>query len=104
MNLIDKEHIVGLERRKNAGEVTGLVEHRTAGNLESHPKLIGNDIAQCGLSQSGRTIEGAYGRGFATVFGGLYEHAEVVDNVLLSAEIVEFERAQGFLKLFLGRR
>lgn len=40
--------------------------------------------------------------GFATVFGGLNEHAEVVDNVLLSAEIVEFERAQGFLKLFLG--
>ena len=42
--------------------------------------------------------------GLATVFGSLYEHLQVLDDLLLSAEIVESQRAQCVLELFLARR
>ena len=39
----------------------------------------------------------------ATVFRSVNEHAEVLHHLLLAAEIVEVQRAQSLLKLFLGR-
>ena len=40
---------------------------------------------------------------FAAVFCGLDEHLEVFHHLALSAEIIEFERAEGVFKVFLGR-
>ena len=42
--------------------------------------------------------------GLATIFGSLDEHFQVLDNLLLTAEIVECQRAQRVLELFLARR
>ena len=39
-----------------------------------------------------------------TVFGRLNKDPQVLDNVILSAEIIEFGWAQSVFKLLLGRR
>ena len=41
--LVNEEHIVGLERGQDAGQVAGLVEDGSGGNLEAHAQLVGDD-------------------------------------------------------------
>ena len=101
--LVDEEHVVLFERGEDAGEVARFVEHRTAGDLESHAQFVGDDIAQGGLSQSGRTVEQCVVERFTAIFGSLHEHLQIFHNLTLSAEIVESQRAQGVLKVFFGR-
>ena len=104
VNLVDEQHVVRLERRQYACQVARLVEHGTARQLEAHAQLVGNDVAQRGLSQSGRAVQQGVVERLAAVFGGLYEHLEVLHHLLLSAEVAEAQRSQGVLKLLLGRR
>ena len=101
MYLVDEEHIVGLERREEAGQVAGLVEHRSRRDLESHPQLVGDDVAQRGLSQSGRTVEQGVVERFMAIFGGLNKDPEVFHNLGLTVEVVETERAKRVLEVFL---
>ena len=54
--LINEQHIVRLQRGEQTCQVARLVEHRARGDLESHAQLIGDDVAQCRLAQSGRPM------------------------------------------------
>ena len=55
--LIDKQHIIPVKRGENTRQVTRFVEHGSAGDFKSHSQFVGNDIAQCGFSQSGRSVQ-----------------------------------------------
>jgi hypothetical protein len=102
VNLVDEQHVVLLQRGEDAGQVAGLVEHGTAGELEAYAELVGDNVAQRGLSQSGRPVQKRVVEGLAAIFGGFHEHFEVLHDFLLSAEVVELERAQGVLEILLG--
>ena len=104
MYLVDEEHVVGLQRSEDAGQVTGLVEHRAAGQFEAHAQLVGDDVAQRGLAQTGRAVQQGVVEGFATVFGGLYKHLQILHHFLLTGEVGEAERTERILKVFLCRR
>ena len=54
MYLVDKQHIVLLERSEDTGEVAGLVEHRTRRNLETHTKLVCHNPCESGLAKAWR--------------------------------------------------
>ena len=103
VDLVDKEHVVLFERGEYAGEVARFVEHRAAGDLESHAEFVGDDIAEGGLSQSGRTVEQGVVERLATVFGSLDKHFQVFHHLALPTEIVEFQRSQCILKILFGR-
>ena len=102
MDLIDKEHIVLLQRGEDACQIARLVEHRAAGELEAHAEFVGDDVGKRGLSQSGRTMEQGVVEGLATIFGSLDEHLEILYDLLLSTEVAETQGAQGVLKVFLA--
>ena len=104
MNLVDKEHIVGFERGEYAGKVAWLVEHGAAGNLESHSQLVGDDVAQRGLTQSGRAVQQGVVEGFAAVLGCLDKNFKVLDYLLLAREIAEAKWSERVLELLLRRR
>ena len=104
MYLVDEEHVARLERGEYAGQVARLVEHGAAGELEAHAQLVGNDVAQCGLAQAGRTVQQGVVERLATVFGGLNEDLQVLHHLLLTAEVAEAERTERVLKLLLGTR
>ena len=89
MDLVDEQHVIRLQRRQDARQVAGFVEHRARGNLEAHTQFVGDDVAQGGLSQSWRTVQQSVVKRFATVFGRLDEHVQVVHHFLLPAEIPE---------------
>ena len=54
MYLVYKQDIVFFERGQNAGQVTGLVQHRAAGDLEAYAQFVGYDAGERSLAQSGR--------------------------------------------------
>ena len=100
--LVDKEHIVRLQAGEQAGEVARLVEHGTRGELEAHAEFVGNDVGEGGFAQSRRPVEQSVVERFATVFGRLDEDAQVVDHLLLTAEVVEGEGPEGVLEVAVG--
>ena len=101
--LVDEQHIARLERCKYAGQIAGLIEHRTAGELESHAQLVGNDIAQSGLSQSRRTVQQRMVERLAAIFGSLDKHFKVLHHLLLTAEVGEAQRTQCVLELLFAQ-
>lgn len=101
--LIDEEDIVGFQRRENTGQIAGLVQYRTARNLEAYAKLVGNDVAKSGLSQSWRTVQKGVVEGLSPVFRRLHEDTEVLHDILLSAEVVELQRTKSLFELLLRR-
>ena len=102
--LIDKQHVVLLKRCQYSSQIAGLVEHGAAGYLESHAQLVRDDVRQGGLSQSWRSVQQCVVKRFATVFGCLYKHFQVLNHLFLSAEVAETQRAQSVLKVFLALR
>ena len=100
MYLVDEEDIVGFEGCENAGEVARFVEHRTACELESHAKFVGNDIAQRGLSESRRSVQECMVERFASVFCCFDEDLQIFHHLALAAEVRELERTQCLLELF----
>ena len=89
MNLVNEQHVARLERGEDAGQIAGFVEHRARRNLEAYTQFVGDDVAQRGLTQARRTVEQRVVERFATVFGSLNKHAEVVNNLALAVEVVE---------------
>ena len=101
MNLVDEQHIVLLERCQQARQVAWFVEYRSACNLESHAQLVGDDIAQCCLSQSRRTVQQCMVEWLSAIFRSLDKHLKVLHHLLLSGEVLEAQRAERILKLTL---
>ena len=99
MYLVYEKDIVGFERSEHAGQVTGLVQHRTGGHLDIHSQLVGDDIGEGGLAQAGRTEEEHVVEGFATLLGRTHEDAKIVEHLLLPRKAVEALGAQSALDL-----
>ena len=89
MDLVDEKHVAPLQRGKDASKVARLVEDRARGDLETHAQLVGDDVAQSGLSQSGRAVEQGVVERLATVFSCFDKYAQVIDYALLTAKVVE---------------
>ena len=89
MDLIDEEDIVGLERCEESGEVTGLVEDRTGGDLKAYAKFVGDDVREGGLTESRRTEEQHVVERLAAQFGCLDEDLEVRGHFALPCKVGE---------------
>ena len=57
MNFVYKEHIARLQICKKPGQIGGFIQYGAAAHLKSRPELIGNNIGECGLSQTWRTMK-----------------------------------------------
>ena len=89
MDLIDEEHVVGFERCEESGEVTGLVEDRTGGDLKAYAELVGDNVREGGLTESRRAEEQHVVEGLVAQFGCLDEDLEVRGHFALPCKIGE---------------
>lgn len=101
VNLVDEQDIVRLQAGQYAGKVARLVEYRAGSYLEAHAQFVGNDVAQRGLSQSRRAVQQHVVQCFASQSGCLYKNAQVVHHLVLPAEVLEVQGAQGVLEVTL---
>ena len=103
VDLVDEQHVVGLQGGEQSRQVAGLVEHRAGSEFETHPQLVGDDIGKRRLAQPRRTVQQGVVERFAATAGGFHKNAQIVDNLGLTGEIVERKRAQGVFKFTIGR-
>ena len=104
MNLVDKKHIVGLQRGEQTCQITRLVKYRTRSSLDTHPQLVSDDIREGRFSQAWRTIEKHMVERLTTFLGGSNKDLQVLHHLLLAGKTVEPRRTQSALYIFLLRR
>ena len=54
MHLIDEEDFTGSEAGQEGGEITGMLDRRTAGHAQRPAALMGDDHGESGLTEPGR--------------------------------------------------
>ena len=91
--LVDEQHVAWLERGENTSQVARLIEHWAGGNLKAYAEFVGDDVRQGGLTKSWRAVKQRVVERFATIFCSLNKHLEVLYNALLTAEVMELQRA-----------
>ena len=78
MDLVDEQHIPGLQVGHQGGDVARFLQHRARGGLEGHPHLVGDDAGQGGLAEArGAEDQGVVQR-LAPAQGGLQENAHLL--------------------------
>ena len=101
MDLVNEKHIVWLKIGQQACQIARLVKHRPRGHLHIHAQLIGDNMRQRCLSQTGRAMQQRMVERFATLGSGLHENTQVVHHLLLTRKTVESIRAKHVFKVFL---
>ena len=101
MDFIYEEDIPRLQGSKQAGEIPWTVEHRTGGNLHIHPHLIGYDMCQGSLSQTGRTMEKGMVQGLPAEFCSLDINPEIGDYFSLSSKIFQLPGADNSVQFLI---
>ena len=101
MYLVDEEHVVRLQAGQDTGQVARLVQHGTRRDFEAHAQLVGNDVGEGRLAQSGRSVQQHMVQRLATQAGRLDEDAQVVHHLVLAAEVLETQGAQHVLHVAL---
>ena len=93
VDFVDEQHVSCFQRGQQAGQVSGLVQNRPGTHLHIYTQLVGNNMGQGGLSQTGRAVEEHMIQGFAPHFGSLYIDAQIGDDFPLSGEIFQLLRS-----------
>ena len=57
VDLVDEEHVALFEVGEYRGQVAGPLDRRSAGRLELHSQLVGDDLRERGLAEPRRTRE-----------------------------------------------
>jgi hypothetical protein len=93
VDFVDEEHVARIEVRQQARQIARLVQNGAGGDFELGVHLVGDDVRQCGLAQSGRAVQQYVVKRIAAHEGRLDEDAQVFDDLLLSGEILQLLRA-----------
>jgi len=101
--LINKQYIVGLEVGEQTRQVAGFFDYRTGSFFNIHPQLIGYDPAQRGFTQTGRTMKQDMIQCLTPDFGRFDKDDQVLDQLRLAGEIINFTGTYRILKLFIRR-
>ena len=103
VDLIDEQHVAGLQVGQDGGEVSGALDDGARGGAEADAELAGDDLGEGGLAEAGGAVEEDVVESLATGAGGLDEDAEVFAGGALADELVEGLGAEGGLGgVFLG--
>lgn len=94
MDLVDKEHVAGLEARQDGGEVTYALNRGTGCDADADLHLGGDDVGKSGLAEAGRTVEQHVIERLTSLARRLDADADVVLDLLLVDVVGEALRPQ----------
>src|SRR5437762_3719848 len=72
MNFVEEENFFTLKRSKDRGEISFAFEQGAGAGFDGNVQLVGNDLGQRGLAQTGRAIEQDMIQCLAAAARGLY--------------------------------
>ena len=89
MDLIDEQHVIGLEVGEQSREVTGLVEYGPGSGSDGNAQFVRDDVGQSRLAQSGGSVQQRVIQGLAAIRSRLDKYPEVFERRALSREVIE---------------
>ena len=103
MNLIDEQHVIGLQTRQQPRQVTGLVQDRTRCGPNGHAHLIRHNVGQGGLAQTWRAVQQHVIQGLPALLRSHHKHLKVVHRRALSCEVLKPRRPQDAIQVAIRR-
>ena len=100
MDLVDEQHVVGLEVGQQRRQIARPLEHGTGGLPQIHAHLARDDVRQRGLAQARRPEQQDVVERLAPVAGGLDEDGELRADLLLADVVAELLGPQRPLQRF----
>ena len=102
MYLVNKQHIISLQRRKQTRQITRFIKHRTRRQLKPYTQFIGYNITQRSLTQARRSVQQCVVKTLTTHTRRLNKDAEVLNHFVLSRKIVKRQRTQRLIQITLS--
>ncbi len=103
VDLVDEEDIAGGEVQKDGTQRALVVDGRPRADLDRDPQLVGDDVRERGLSQSGRTTEQHVLDWLIAAARGLEQDAEVLAHLHLAHIVSKAAGAQREVVLVVVR-
>ena len=89
MDLVDEQHVAGLQIGQQRREIAGARDHRAGGGAEADAELAGDDLGQRRLAEARRPEEQHMVEGLAAGAGGGDEDLEIGAQLLLADEFLD---------------
>ena len=99
VDLVDEEHLTGLEVGHDRGEVAGALEGRAARRTEVDTDLIGDDVRERRLAQTRRSAEEKMVGRRSAVARSFDDQADLSLHLFLPDELREHARPERRLEL-----
>ena len=97
VDLVDEQHVVRLQVGEQRGQVAGLLDHRAGGLAQVDAQLVGDDVAERGLAQAGRTEDQHVVERLAALLGRLDVDLHLLAHRRLAEVLVQPLGADGGL-------
>ena len=94
VDLVDEEDRVLLQVGEHSGQVAGTLDHRTGGGADRHAHLVGDDVGQRRLAETGRTVQQDVIERLAAPARRRDRDLEVVPQSVLADVLVQRSRTQ----------
>ncbi len=101
VDLVDEQHLAGLEVGEDGGQVAGPLEHRAGGGADGGAHLVGDDVGQRRLAQARGPEQQHVVERLAALARRLQEDLELVDHPLLADELLQPPRPERLLDVQL---
>ena len=95
MNLVDKENVTLAQIGENGSQVTGALNGGAGRDTDVDTQLVGDEMGDGRLAQTGRAIEKNMIQCFVPSNGGLDKNTEVLLDALLPDQLGEGLRSEG---------
>ena len=89
VDLVDEQHVAGLELGEHGREVPGPLHCRARGGLEVGLEFVGDNVSQGGLAEAGRSGKQQVVDWFAALASGTEQHVEMPLELSLANEVTQ---------------
>jgi hypothetical protein len=89
VDLVDEQHVAGLEVGQDGGEVSGALDDGAGGGAETHAEFAGDDLGEGGFAQARGAVEEDVVERLSPALRGFDEDAQVFAAGLLADEGVQ---------------
>jgi len=96
---VDEKYVAGVEVGQKSRQVARFIEHRSGSDFQLCMHFIGDDVRQRGFTQSRRTVQQHVVERIASHQSRLDENPEVIHDLLLPGEVVQFAGADLIFEL-----
>jgi hypothetical protein len=104
VDLVDEQHVAGLEIREQRGEVARTLDRGPARRAQRRTELVGDRARERRLAEPGRSVEQDMVERLAARARRADEHGQVLAQAVLADHLGQRARAQAFFEQRLFRQ